>query len=566
MKKIVSFLGFCLILATVLAQAVLPTSAASSDISYFYDQLNAEEKNVYSAIKSALYGKTDIPAEISITLKTPLASTPQDTRPSEQQASQIVSALMQELMPHLQAALDALLADCPSIFFLDLTSESASDPSCGFSISAREEKTADDQYVMKTTAVKMKVVVKAAYQGNLSGHINQLKNAVAAVAVNGNTRYEKLQAIHTFVCQSTSYDRSFLDEKAHDAISVFAPAHKSVCEGYAKAVKLLCDRADIPCVLVTGFGVTSSSSTERHMWNLVQMEDGKWYGLDATWDDQDSGICTDFFLSGSSTLPSEGFYQRKFSESHVPHGDLSGTQSKVFSYPSLSKNAYSPYIGIAVKTKPQKLAYTTLDTAIDLTGLVLTLETASGTGPDVTSGFRAEAFDFSIVGTREVTVVYQGYTARFEVTVTQGQPQQGGGNTDGGAGNGNGSDQNNGGADSDNTNDGGDRTDNGNGEDDSPDGAGNGNDNTGEGDTEQKDPAPGETDDDENRHPSNGDGDEEDDPSGEADQGTADPDNGTDGSAPKEPEEEFPLTLWVGIGVAGVGMIAALVALLVKKK
>ncbi|WP_304596717.1 leucine-rich repeat protein [Adlercreutzia caecimuris] len=56
-----------------------------------------------------------------------------------------------------------------------------------------------------------------------------------------------------------------------------------VCEAYARAFKVLCDRSDIPCVLVDGTAVTSSGSG-GHMWNYVSLE-GEWYGVDATWND-----------------------------------------------------------------------------------------------------------------------------------------------------------------------------------------------------------------------------------------------------------------------------------------
>ena len=45
-----------------------------------------------------------------------------------------------------------------------------------------------------------------------------------------------------------------------------------VCQGYAFALKYLCDEADIPCTVVT-------SST--HMWNLVKLNNN-WYVVDTT--------------------------------------------------------------------------------------------------------------------------------------------------------------------------------------------------------------------------------------------------------------------------------------------
>ena len=51
-----------------------------------------------------------------------------------------------------------------------------------------------------------------------------------------------------------------------------------VCTGYAKAFLLLCQNADIPCVLDTG---------ANPAWNYVQVDplDSRWYAVDVTWND-----------------------------------------------------------------------------------------------------------------------------------------------------------------------------------------------------------------------------------------------------------------------------------------
>lgn len=52
-----------------------------------------------------------------------------------------------------------------------------------------------------------------------------------------------------------------------------------VCEGYARAMKVLCDKVGIPCILVRG-----NASGGAHMWNNVMLN-GKWYVVDVTWND-----------------------------------------------------------------------------------------------------------------------------------------------------------------------------------------------------------------------------------------------------------------------------------------
>ena len=49
-----------------------------------------------------------------------------------------------------------------------------------------------------------------------------------------------------------------------------------VCEAYARALKVLCDSQNIGCVLVEG------TYGGPHLWNYVQVDDGKWYIVDTT--------------------------------------------------------------------------------------------------------------------------------------------------------------------------------------------------------------------------------------------------------------------------------------------
>lgn len=88
--------------------------------------------------------------------------------------------------------------------------------------------------------------------------------------------------------QETLVDRVEYDEQAAQSDSTQYPTAfhaygalmegKAVCQGYAYAFKLLCDKAQIPCWIVTGF------YKEPHAWNYVWL-DGDYYMVDLTWDD-----------------------------------------------------------------------------------------------------------------------------------------------------------------------------------------------------------------------------------------------------------------------------------------
>ena len=65
---------------------------------------------------------------------------------------------------------------------------------------------------------------------------------------------------------------------------------QAVCEGYARGMQYLLQRAGIECSLVTGI----NEKNEPHMWNLVTIN-GRNYHLDPTWDDVDDRIRYTFF-------------------------------------------------------------------------------------------------------------------------------------------------------------------------------------------------------------------------------------------------------------------------------
>ena len=63
-----------------------------------------------------------------------------------------------------------------------------------------------------------------------------------------------------------------------------------VCEGYARALKYLCDLSSfnsnwIDCQIVSG--KAGSGANSKHMWNIVRMNDGLNYVIDPTWMDED---------------------------------------------------------------------------------------------------------------------------------------------------------------------------------------------------------------------------------------------------------------------------------------
>ena len=101
------------------------------------------------------------------------------------------------------------------------------------------------------------------------------------------TAYAKEKAIHDYLVANTAYAKIISSDVRHPIYSVEGALinRLAVCQGYAEAVKLFMDMLDIECLIVRGDGIKADGSTESHMWNMVKLDDGNWYHLDATWDD-----------------------------------------------------------------------------------------------------------------------------------------------------------------------------------------------------------------------------------------------------------------------------------------
>ncbi|MBR4940881.1 MAG: hypothetical protein IKZ19_02670 [Clostridia bacterium] len=117
----------------------------------------------------------------------------------------------------------------------------------------------------------------------------QLKSRIASVVMKvhmlSTASKDRERAIHDYLVQNVRYASDTSARDAHSVVGALVDGI-AVCEGYAKAFKLLCDAVEVPCIIVSGTATNSDGVTENHAWNIVR-KNKKNYHVDVTWD---SGI------------------------------------------------------------------------------------------------------------------------------------------------------------------------------------------------------------------------------------------------------------------------------------
>lgn len=247
-----------------------------------------------------------------ITLNTPIVGTYTGSQPDEIDKEKI-SMKLQQIS---QSAIDAFKADRPDQrFWIDIEK-------CNFSYSIEYNK---GSYTVSSLSVRL---VSGDEFYDPLGMTEAMNEIIDGFVPTGTTMYDIVKSIHDFVAEKAVYDKDA--EFRYTAFGALVEG-RAVCEGYAEAFKIICDRNGIPCICVTGVG-----NSEEHMWNYVRMDDGKWYAVDVTWDDT-SKLVYSYFLVGSETKVTK---KKNFSDNHRADGDLSNTGFMIFEYPELSESAY----------------------------------------------------------------------------------------------------------------------------------------------------------------------------------------------------------------------------------
>lgn len=118
--------------------------------------------------------------------------------------------------------------------------------------------------------------------------LNVADNILKTVIKSSMNDYEKELALHDYLIKNIvyDYDSLSLQNPPSEIYSAYGALinKKSVCSGYANAMKMLLDKCDIECLIVTGDSkIPYKDLSVGHAWNIVKINN-KFYHLDVTWD------------------------------------------------------------------------------------------------------------------------------------------------------------------------------------------------------------------------------------------------------------------------------------------
>lgn len=263
---------------------------------------------------------------------------------------------------YAQSAFQAFDRDHPEIFWLSGRSKLRM-----VTVTLRDgTQTYQETYIFFVLADKDGFTVrdsKYPNQAAIEADILRRDQAVGAIlsTVTATAPHEQAAQLNRWLTEhneyNTSQDLQNLPNWPHECLSALvgsAGTEGPVCDGYSRAFQVLCGKLGITCVLVDGYAkVKADSAGEFHMWNSVQMPDGKWYGVDVTWNDPTvKGVSgpksgyerEDFLMVGADTV----VLGLKFSESHPPKNRAADGAVAFLNGPTLNTAAYNPMSAASV--------------------------------------------------------------------------------------------------------------------------------------------------------------------------------------------------------------------------
>ncbi len=268
-----------------------------------------------------------------------------------------------ELKVAMNAARYAFYADYPEVFYIQIQK-----------LNLRVTKDAQNRYHANIGSGSLKNYYVDGFTSKeqveeeilaFNDIVNQIVEEVKNLKVEEGKELvtEQIKYIHNKIIHNTSYrlesdctegNEGFLGTPYGALVN-----KQAVCEGYARALKIILDKIGINNILVQGTHQSDGAAAVPHMWNYVQIEkqtnarstEKVWYAIDATLDDpflRDTTVDTTLPEWGPGDDIVEGFENTRYclvgtetmNKEHVAIETVEAAGNYVFRYPELSVEDY----------------------------------------------------------------------------------------------------------------------------------------------------------------------------------------------------------------------------------
>ena len=174
---------------------------------------------------------------------------------------------------------------------------------------------------------------------------NYIQNTILPqLSLGGKTTYQKVQAIYNWITANVKYDYSHMNDPTYwPQYTAYAAAvqKKAVCQGYANLFYRLANDAGVDCRIITGKAY-NDDGTADHAWNIVRMEDEKYYCLDATWDAGLKPENYEYFLKGLTSFSRD--HQAETDKLNTPYWTQYQSRTSATDYKASSTQLSAPTV------------------------------------------------------------------------------------------------------------------------------------------------------------------------------------------------------------------------------
>ena len=254
----------------------------------YYDQLSAEAKGYYDLINHLF--EQEAAGQITIPQKTwtvngkaktywSLGVVASETLTGTGDPDAAFEKWCVAQVPAVSQAGSAFVMDCPEYFWIrtdQSTRYGYSGRSNGNSFEITCEISLGYGVQAKLDTIQTRQTLQTQIDTVVDNLIRETKNLKAEQKI---AYWDNWLAVNNRY-KGAALAANYIDEDATPwcIVGALLADYQPVCEGYAKALQLLCHEAGIPCLQVSG------DAGGGHMWTAVKLEDN-WYFCDPTWDD-----------------------------------------------------------------------------------------------------------------------------------------------------------------------------------------------------------------------------------------------------------------------------------------